>query len=1019
MLSATAGQRDLLARLAPGARGVSVRWDEARGIVSLLRGPRGVEGVATVPDFVRRFGPLFGPPGPGAWPRLLHRHTDPLGWTHLEYQQEHRPARGRRAAIPVYGSRLTLHFDASETLREIRSNCWREVAAPWPPKLTAAQAQKRLVGVGRSSSGPRAARRGERPPRLVVYPWRGEFRLAWTADGYATVGDPPAREPGDVFVDAVTGEVFQFFPRRLHVIGSGRGVTPIGGPYVLRLLQVEQAGPAHVLRDTSRPARPIVTYDDGCTLRGGSFFEQCDALMDHVVDPVTSPSRNPGGPDWLTTAATDASADREASQQPEVDAHFFTGEAYDWYAAVGGRVGWDDNVYAPVEPNLPLRVVTHTRDPNALTCHTAYSQFWRKRVDGTWRALIMFCDGNPSSTSPRRPNRIDFPAGCRALVGHEYQHVVTYFSFRSDTGDPGIGYAGWAAAFHEGLSDAFGCMFAREWRLGIEISREQPPAPIRNLAYPRDPGSWENRPGGLGHQTLDHFDDRSQPPANVAFGWDRAYDHGAILAHAAFLVAAGGVRRRDGVPGAAPLIPVRALPADTVNGRPISRAARIWYDGLVSYSATLGQVTASAIDENVFRGFRDACESAAIARYGTGTLEHRTTLLAFHAVGLDTPGEAYGPDLTFLPWAVEWRDSRPYLGGIRATCPDWSSIDLFVNNGGQSGWNAIVDAEGPNGPLGFENRVYCRLRNVGDRPASNITVELFWAKAGSAPTAWQPVTDRAGVVQTLTIAQLDAGALTFEEAEQDAPPAAAGVPWYIAPLGPGESVDHFCLRARATAADDVNPYNNEVQSNVAYTTLALGRARRYQMDFVIGNPRDCVTRVQTAWDAPPGWRIAVEPSVEELGARQQRPARLIVEIPEEAAVLAPPLDGEIRGRVAGPMSGRVMGAFTESRSGERGVEGRVSLDVEGVGVLLGRFSGRLEPRTGRLEGRVDGVFQHGARDTPVAVAFEGGLRPWRRVNVTQHAEDTVLGGFTLDVRLPAPPGWPADPPAATRADELV
>jgi hypothetical protein len=53
-----------------------------------------------------------------------------------------------------------------------------------------------------------------------------------------------------------------------------------------------------------------------------------------------------GDHNWARTAPSTSDADRTASQQPEVDEHATCGDLYDWYAAIGGRVGWDDGQYA-------------------------------------------------------------------------------------------------------------------------------------------------------------------------------------------------------------------------------------------------------------------------------------------------------------------------------------------------------------------------------------------------------------------------------------------------------------------------------------------------------------------------------------------------------------------------------------------------------------------------------------------------------------------------------------------------
>jgi hypothetical protein len=271
------------------------------------------------------------------------------------------------------------------------------------------------------------------------------------------------------------------------------------------------------------------------------------------------------------------------------------------------------------------------------------------------------------------------------------------------------------------------------------------------------------------------------------------------------------------------------------------------------------------------------------------------------------------------------------------------------------------------------------------------------------------------------MAELDAGALSFPESDQDTPPANVGVKWYIPPLAPGESVDHFCLKAVVASPDDVNPHNNEVQSNVVYTRLAAGGVRPFRLPFVIANPRDVAIDVEIALTVPEGWRGALAGAPERLRPGQERTVTLAIEAPADADAMTPPLDGEVRGHVRGPAAGRCVGALTEVRERDGRILGRVALEVETVGVLLGTFDGTLDRKSGAMRGRVSGVF-HGAggADRALTVAFDGGLRPWRRVEITQTAGHDTLGGITVEFRRPPPEvgDWPPDPPTATRADRL-
>ena len=1037
MRNVTTGQQDLLARLREGVHDLTVRWDDVRGVASSVRGvlarPRDQGRAAdAIRTLLGGYGPLFGPPDLASTLRLLRTRTDRLGWTHLEYQQTCRTRADGDVVLDVHGARLAAHVHDG-ALKAVQSSCWRTVeVADASPRLDARAVHEALRRTAAPMPGfvrlaQRMKERGSDtfpvtdPPRLLVFPWQGGFRLAWSTYAYVPVAVPErpgGLEPARVFVDAHTGELLAslaFTADQTPVPGTGAAVTPLGGPYTVRNLNVVRIGGSttHRLEDHTR-ARTIVTYDAGGDMQWDDLNEIAAAIGDGSL-PV---SENPTGSNWSTTVATSS---RTGSQQPEVDAHFHLGEAYGWYDALaGGRAGWDDGNYAdpPVEANLPVRVVTHVApgtNVNAL--------FTMRFVGQRWIPFVVLYDGDPNAACAQPGDRgVDFMAGSKQVVGHEYQHLITTFSFEDGTGKPGLGYFSWTAALHEGLSDAFGGFFSDAWSPGPEIS----PAGLvlRNLAFPRDPDSWMNRPGPLpcGHRpagsleqiTKDHFADRDLPPeppgsdtsaSAVTLRRNIGYFRGTILGHCAYLMAIGGVHQRASRTPV--LIPVAALGREMVGGRLVPRAARIWYRALTYYFSTHGELTGiPANDENLFRKFGEACLDAAEELYGPGSREHCGTALALHAVGLHpSPGAAapfYGADVTFLRWGVDWRLSRPYLGGIQGTAPDWASLDLFVNNGGASEWNAVVDGLDASGsPTGFENSVYCRVRNVGDSDAQNVRVTFFYARMGTNPTGWTPVTDGNGNAQSLTVTTLAAGQSTFPDSDQDTPPATAKVKWWIPPLAVGEVVDHFCLRATVTSDNDVNPYNNEVQSNIAYVVYAPGTGM--EMGFFAGNagreeiPIDL--DVQTAM--PDGWRVSIErPEAKVLRGGEEALLRLALRIPANREPhIAPPFDGEVRGQLSGLLSGPCRGALTGATRTDERLSGRLAVTLDGIGSLLGRFEGRVDRETGALTGRVVGSLQAAGTGTvaTVAAGLQGWLRPWRRINVSQIVRGQPVGGITIQI----------------------
>ena len=102
-------------------------------------------------------------------------------------------------------------------------------------------------------------------------------------------------------------------------------------------------------------------------------------------------------------------------------------------------------------------------------------------------------------------------------------------------------------------------------------------------------------------------------------------------------------------------------------------------------------------------------------------LEHKTTVLARYAVGLHLTGRSYGADCTFIICCADRWMSRPYVG---ITSPDWSSRDLFINDGRSPEWTAKIDVlDACGNRTQFENDVYFRVCNIGTPAARNVQAQ--------------------------------------------------------------------------------------------------------------------------------------------------------------------------------------------------------------------------------------------------------------------------------------------------------
>jgi Zn-dependent metalloprotease len=1019
MRNITKKQKELIDQLRAIDPELIVRWDDTRGVAGSIRGKLwiGKEGTgspaekmipeAELQEFLSVYGALLGPPDLSMKSlQMLRSKKDDIGWWHLillyRLSQEK-----KKDALEVYGAKVAAHFDQAGRLTEVQSSLWRDIRVEAEVRVTPKEVRDLVLQKIENIKGfaeLRELMKKEQeedfpltdPPHLVVYPWQGRFPLVWVTYGYSAYDKDIDGHPKDVagitfgkiFVDAKTGEIILFAPTFMTAetpdTGSGLAVTPLTGAHITRALNIVRvdASATYRLKDTTLN-RNIVTYDAECSYSYNSDSEIESAIKNGTL-PVSEDTD--GDKTWNRLPTSSTTAQRTSGQQPEVDAHYFARKQYEWYEAIsGGRDGWDDGKYAnPPVPPQTINVLAHCRmvDLYGGLCTDNNAYKWNRKSGGIWTYWLAFMDGDATI--------YDYPAGSNFIFAHEYQHAITDFTFEDGLGDPGLEYSGWRGAVHEGLSDVFGALSTEQWLPGRDISLASPPQVFRNIVFPRDAAAYSANKN-------DHFDDR-----NIKTTY---YERGTILAHCAYLMGKGGVHQRSA--RTPPLIPVYSLGRQTVGGKNMPKAARIWYRALDYYFSTFGALTGMpANDENSFRTLRDGCVSAAIDLYGSGSAEHLNTVLAFYAVGLHPTTTSYGADVTFLLWGVSWDLSRDYVG---LTCGNYQSLDLFVNNGGASEWNALINVIDPStgSPTQYENTVYCRVRNVGDQAANSVQVQFYYAKAGTAIWSWDPVTDKNGIVQTLNVGTLAAGQSNFPDSDQNSPPASASIKWHIPPLVAGETVDHFCLKAVVTSTNDVNPHNNEVQSNVGYT--AYSPMTPATAIFVAGNPfqdREIPVALKLETVLPERWKAVIE---EDFGGVYLKPGEALnftikVQMPPGAdARLQPPLDGNLDGHLYGDVSGRFIGSLSDVALEGTGIRGRFAAQLPHIGPLVGTFTGTIDLSTGQVKGKVVGVHCIGL-DKQVCVGVEACLRPSRRVEVSQWDGAELIGGVTLQIQVPSKQG---------------
>ena len=201
-------------------------------------------------------------------------------------------------------------------------------------------------------------------PKLYLYPADATtLKLAWRVE--LDVADDAQVMALESFVDAGDGSVVHLDETTAYVDGSGVGVLGDHQPLV-----VAKSGASYILEDATRGSPATRTYSAAGTTR---------------LPGTAVRSKDPTSWDTDGTAAGAA-----------VDAHAYVAAAWDYFANVHGRRGWDGK-------NKGVHATVHygSRYDNAF-------------FDGK---QLVFGDGDGSDFSPL--------SGALDVVAHEFTHGVT------------------------------------------------------------------------------------------------------------------------------------------------------------------------------------------------------------------------------------------------------------------------------------------------------------------------------------------------------------------------------------------------------------------------------------------------------------------------------------------------------------------------------------------------------------------------------------------------------------------
>jgi Zn-dependent metalloprotease len=786
-------------------------------------------------------------------------------------------------------------------------------------------------------------------------------------------GDDTQIEDHHFLLDATTGEILfqELTTEQAETAADIQGVPvilPDGTPFSITVRGVEDGG-TYYLKNIDKDI-DITTYNGGGSYDSGTLEV---ALNNNTLDICQDTDDDFDS--WTTSCVQ---ADRDDSQQPEIDAHNKAAVSYDYYLNHFEYKGFDNELYG-VGTGCPVRMISHTglADPGAV--QGAAFVNYEDDATGNRHGFIKIRDGRCDGGSLT----YDFNAGDHCSIAHEYQHALTYFGVTKSTGDPAYLYGNTIfGAFREGMSDSFGGLISGTWILraafpeGVAIDGADP---LRIIEFPRDPDQI-----GGGAPGADHYDE---------IGADNnKYYKSTILSHLAFLLGSGGIHERAA--RGAQYIPVPTIGANS--------AARIWHEALMDTFDTLDDAGG---DQRMI----DACNlllEKAVEIFGDMSKEYVLLRRGIYAVGVYPYDDAYvkqsyGGEACMIPWGNDWRRSHEYLP---LDYYRWKSQDLFIDNGD----GPVYDAG-----IGQENKIYARVRNIGDQDLSDIRVEFYYRKYGSAlpteETDWRRCQDEAGTDCTLLIDSLPAESNFFGEADYTPDQA---VNWYLDPDEVTDEVGHFCLRAviyvdDATATNHQNDYVNRVQSNVQHIVVDEDGDADAEVYFVVANPKRKKTiplEIELEHTLPKG---AILKPLQEQGDIKLKPGEELVlgyrlHVPAQLRKqLLPPYEGELTGEVYGELTGHIAGKLVQASVRRGRIRAKLRARIGDIGNVIGTLEGNIDRKSRQVKGKACVLFTPACRYTQrkrLVLGIVADLNPKRCIEFTQIVGGEVVGGVTVDIR---------------------
>jgi len=377
---------------------VSMYRENERGIPEFVRGnllplkvAPGNEFQSAITFFEQNKG-AFKMAAPAQELQLRRIDIDRMGMKHVRIDQYYNGLR-------VIGGEYIAHYTADGRLQAVNGNYEPYIKLETDPLYTAGNAQEIAYNDLVTFFGEAQPQ----TPELVIFPWEGEYYLAWRM--YLLSDSPPGR--WEYLVDAQTGDIIFSANRIMEANDIGTGTNVMG--QARNHIDTDWTGSTYQMKDYTRQLNNNPHGHDG-EMPDGNYI-QTNISLSSLPGAIAIDADNV----WGTNS----------TQAPAVDGHVYTAAVYDWLLNALDRNGYNNNGASM------LTIVNYSGDGD----NNAY---W----DGSRIVVWSWSTGWRSL------------AACPDVIAHEWGHAVTEYTSN-------LVYQLEPGALNESFSDMMGAAF--EW----------------------------------------------------------------------------------------------------------------------------------------------------------------------------------------------------------------------------------------------------------------------------------------------------------------------------------------------------------------------------------------------------------------------------------------------------------------------------------------------------------------------------------------------------------------------------